>query len=189
MSIVYFSSLYNAYRYLVVIYLYWNKYDIVNIGNIMAITEAGGLVFNFVTTKIVPYTENHEKHVFIFVYFVLGGIISFFPFIMDLTENSSTMQMGIIVLINGIIEISYGIIVTLNNAIFKKYTLNSTRWSVYSWATILTNIISIVFITCITILMRYTKDNEYEYTPFYAISGLFGILIILYNCFGDSIIR
>lgn len=182
MNVVYFSSLYNTYRYLVVIYLYWNRYDVTDIGNIMAITEAGGLIFGFIVSKIAPSLTNLEKYVYPTIFLILAGIISFFPFIMQITPQSSNLQMGIIILTNGFIEILYGLILTLNNTILKKYRLNTTRWSVYSWATILTNVISILFITLITILMSHTKDNEYKYTPFYSISSMFGLFIIIFVC-------
>lgn len=186
-TIVYFSSLYNTYRYLMIIYLFWNKYGIISIGNIIAVTEGFGFVFKIILPKVCTCLTDNEKMVFQTAYFILVGVISFFPFIMQVTPFFSNLQIGIIILVNGIIEILYGLVTVLNNGILKKYRLQNVRWSIYSWVTILSNVVSIVFITIITILIVYTKDTEYSFVPFYCISALLVCLMVIFQCLADQI--
>jgi hypothetical protein len=186
-TIVYFSSLYNMYKYLMIIYLFWNQYTISDISKILTIIECIGFVFNFLITKIYAYLINQEKFIIIGTCVVLAGLISFFPFITELTPDQTVYQQGIIVLVAGIIEVLYNLILVLNNGILKKYRLRSTRWTIYSWTTILNNITSILAVTVITIIMIYTKGTQYNLVPFYSISSLFSPLILYVFCYGEEI--
>jgi hypothetical protein len=183
-SVVSFSSVHNMYRFIMVVYLFFNKYDIKNIGNIMAITEASGLIFGALLGYISDHVSN--EHMYYFTHFVLIGIVSFFPFIMQITDYLSTLQIGVIILINCIAEISFCIILTFNNSVLKKHRSNNTKWAIYSMSTIFTNVISILFVSGITPLIKYTNENEYKkyvidkHTPFYVTSLLFGFSLVYF---------
>lgn len=185
-SIVSFSSVHNMYRFIMVVYLFLNKYNIENIGNIMAITEVSGLIFSALLAYLSDYVSN--GCVYTFTHFVLICAVSFFPFIMQITNFLSTLQIGIIILINCTVEISFRIILTFNNAVLKKYRSNNTKWAIYSMSTIFTNIISILIVSGITPLIKYTNENEYrqyvidKHTPFYVTSILFGFSFVYFSC-------
>jgi len=186
-SIVSFSSLYNMYRYIVILYLFFNQYDVTTIGNILAVVEAAGLVFDTVLAKISPYVEN--VCAYSLIHMILMGVIVFFPFITDVTAQLSNTQIAVIVAICCVVEISFRMVLAFNNAVLKTFRLNETKWKIYSMSTVFTNILSILFITAMTPLIKYTNANELKkyvidrHTPFYvtAILYLFSLVFLLCN--------
>lgn len=206
-SIVIFSGIYNSYKYLIVLYLYYYKYDVINISNIWTSIEGFSFVCQMLCSYLVSLGENIEYIIYMIMIFVMAIIGTSITLIIKFTDYFSVEQIGLIVGICCINEFAYNIIFIINNKNLKNYPSNKLKWKIFSFATVITQIFSIVLISCMTVLMDYVgnfdKINnntnssiiisaEYvfdEYTPFYLVTLLYLFFLVYFKCNRDIILH
>lgn len=154
--IVYFSGVYNSYKYLVILYLYYYSYGVLNITNILAIIECFGYFVGFILQYFNNFINSYDQFLYVVMIILKIILFAFFPYIIKITDYNSLRQIVLIIFICCVNEFAYNIILIINNNILKKYPTRNMKWKIYYSSIFLTQIATLLIVTALSFLMIYT---------------------------------